>query len=70
MMLGSRAISEGSRAVDGSAGAAGDKGGAGCESSSSAASVMVLSALRRLAIFKMLFSFARTTYSLPIRTIV
>ena len=70
MILGSSAISEGSRVIDGSAGASGDNGGADFESSSSAASVTVLSALRRLAIFKMLFSFARTTYSLPIRTIV
>jgi len=70
MILGSRAISEESGVLDGSAGASGDNGGAACESNSSAASVTVLSALRRLAIFKMLFSFARTTYSLPIRTIV
>ena len=69
MILGSRAISEGSCVIDGSAGACGDDGGAACESNSSAASVTVLSALRRLAIFKMLFSFARTTYSLPILAI-
>ena len=70
MILGSRAISEGSGVIDGSVGASGDNGGAACESNSSAASVTVRSALRRLAVFKMLFSFARTTYSLPIRTIV
>jgi hypothetical protein len=46
-----------------------DKGAAGCESSSSAASVTSLAARRLLEIFKTLFSSACTTYSLPILTI-
>jgi hypothetical protein len=58
----------GSRAVDGSASASGDNGGAGC-ASNSAASVTSLAALRRLVIFRILFSPARTTYALPILTI-
>ncbi len=59
----------GSPAIDGSAGASGDNSGDGSDSKSSAASVTVRSALRRLAIFSTLFSPARTTYSLPTRTI-
>jgi hypothetical protein len=59
----------GSQGVDGSAGASGDNSGDGSEFSSSAASMTVLSALRRLAIFRTLFSPACTTYSLPTRTI-
>jgi hypothetical protein len=61
--------SERSRAIDGRAWASGDASGADCESSSSAAQVTSLAALRLLAIFKTLFSFACTAYSLPILTI-
>ena len=60
-------MAPGSRPVDGSA--SGGAGGGDCESNSSAASVTSLAALLLLEIFRTLFSFARTTYSLPILTI-
>ena len=62
-------MTPGSRAIDGSGRVSDDEFGTGCEFKSSAASVTSLTALRRLAIFKMLFWCARTTYSLPILTI-
>ena len=59
----------GSRAVDGLASWSGGASGGDCESNSSAASVTSLAAFLLLEIFKTLFSFACTTYSLPILTI-
>jgi hypothetical protein len=59
----------GSRAVDGPGRVSGHEFEAGGAFKSSAASVTSLVALRRLAIFRMLFWCARTTYSLPILTI-
>jgi hypothetical protein len=62
-------MTPGSRVIDGWAPTSGDVSDAVCKSSSSAASVTSLAALRRLAILNTLFSFTRTTYSLPILTI-
>jgi len=62
-------MTPGSRPVDGSASASGGAGGGDCDSNSSAASVTSLAAFLLLEIFKTLFWFACTTYSLPILTI-
>jgi hypothetical protein len=59
----------GSRAIDGPGRVSDEKFRTGGAFKSSAASVTSLVALRRLAIFRMLFWCARTTYSLPILTI-
>jgi hypothetical protein len=64
-------MTPGLQSIDDSASPFADNGNgaAGCESSSSAASVTSLAARRLLAIFRTLFSSACTMYSLPILTI-
>ena len=66
--LDGSAMTPGSRAVDGSALSSGGASGGDCESNNSAASVTSLAAFLLLEIFNTLFSFACTTYSLPILT--